>query len=161
MLASFSSSYKNLYIHISIQYPPYSPRDAFNCCCYLKLITIIVKTSFVIWLTMITCYQFLIVYHRWIKTLKQEGGGKPHPWQIRVLSKLSVIIVILFCNHFHCSTDNYLQSHCNHHHRYHHSLYSAQAKIFLALWPRNDWHESKKFEGVGGEQGRVTWVTLP
>ena len=136
MRASFSSSYKNLHIHISIQYPPYSPSDAFNCWCYLKLITIIVQISFVIWLTMITRYQFLMVY----QNLEAGGGGKPHPWQIRVLSNLSVIIVISFCNHFHCSTDNYLQSHCNHHHRYHHSLCSAQTKIFLALWPRNDWH---------------------
>ena len=69
----------NLYIHISIQYPPYSQSDAFNYWCYLKLITIIVKIYFLIWLTMITCYQFLIVYHRWIKTLRQEGGWETAP----------------------------------------------------------------------------------
>ena len=156
----------NLYIHISIQYPPYSPSDAFNCWCYLKLITIIVKISFVIWLTMITRYQFLIVYHRWIKTLKQEGGGKPHPWQIKVLSNLSVIIVISFCNHFHYSTDNYLQSHCNHHHRYHHSLYSARSRtnedisrIVAAQWLTREQKVRRRGWGTGKSYLRCPALT--
>ena len=113
---------------------------------------------------MITCYQFLIVYHRWIKTLRQEGGGKPHPWQIRVLSNLSVIIVISFCNHFHYSTDNYLQSHCNHHHRYHHGLYRTRSRTnedISRIMAEQYLTREQKVRRGGGEQGRVPSLPCP